>query len=397
MLSNRRELLLALSATALAGKVSAAEPEPPLLDLFEAKQNGHALYRIPGIVVTKRGTVLAYAEARVHTGSDWDDIDILLRRSTDGGRTFSEPVGFPKIPGAERNPVANERNQGKPEWRTYNNPVAIPSRDGGIHFLFCVEYMRIFHCHSKDDGRTFSAPVEITACLEPLRKTFAWRVCATGPGHGIELRNGRIVVPTWIALGTTGNGHGPSVNTTIYSDDKGKTWHCGEIAIQNTPEFPTANETVLIENADGGVTMNVRSASPRNRRVISKSPDGARNWSPAKFDETLVDPICAAGLVRIPRRKGPPLWAFSNPDSQSRADGKDQPSKDRRNLTLRLSRDEGRTWTTLRVLDPGPSAYSDLAPLNEKTLLCLYEARNAAGTAVIRLARIQIAEPGNTK
>ncbi len=91
--------------------------------------------------------------------------------------------------------------------------------------------------------------------------------------------------------------------------------------------------------------MNASAPSPRNRRAISLSPDGASNWSPTKFDETLVDPICAAGLVRIPRKRGPALWVFSNPDG-----------KQQRNLTQRFSRDEGRTWTKGPVLEPGPSA-----------------------------------------
>jgi sialidase-1 len=353
----RRELLIALFSKAFVP------------DLFQAHQGGYALYRIPGIVVTRRGTVLAYAEARRNTGSDWDDIDLLVRRG------FAPPWTLPRLAGIERNPVAIERNQGKPEWRTYNNPVMIAARAGGVHFLFCAEYMRVFYCHSGDDGRTFSQPREITAALEPLRKDFPWRVVATGPGHGIELRNGRLVVPVWIALGTEGNGHGPSVNTTIYSDDRGRSWRCGEIAIAGHPEFPSANETALIEHADGRVTMNVRTTSKHNRRTILMSPDGATRWSTPLFDEMLTDPNCAAGLVRVPGKR---LWAFTNPDALTR-----------RNLTLRVSRDEGRTWETVRVIEPGPSAYSDLAVVGGR-LLCLYEARNREGVAVLRLERIDL-------
>jgi sialidase-1 len=383
----RREFLIGLLGTGL----SAQTPESSSTDLFEAKAGGYALYRIPGVVVTRKGTVLIYAEARRHTGSDWDDIDLLLRRSTDGSRTFGPEWKVPHVEGASRNPVAIERKQGQADWRTYNNPVAIPARSGRVHFLFCVEYMRVFYAHSDDDGRTFSPAVEITSALEPLRSKYPWRVVATGPGHGIELHNGRLVVPVWIALGTQGNGHGPSVNTTIYSDDQGKTWHCGEIAVADLPEFPSPNETALIENSDGSVTMNIRTVSPRNRRAIAKSPDGATGWSPPRFDEMLPDPICAAGLVRVPRKNGAALWAFSNPNSVARADRLDLPSKDRRNLTLRLSRDEGRTWKIVRVLEPGPSAYSDLA-IRRDTLLSFYETKTPAGVAVLRPTRLPLSE-----
>jgi sialidase-1 len=376
-------LLLCLVAGAMAAQA------PATTDLFEAGSGGYHLYRIPGIVVTPRNTVIAYAEARRNTGSDWDDIDILVRRSADGGRTFGPPWMVPHVSGVERNPVALERKIGQPEWRTYSNPVGIAARDGRVHLLFCVEYMRVFYTYSDDDGRHFTAPVEITTVLETLRSRYPWRVVATGPGHGIELRNGRLLVPVWIALGTGNSGHGGSVNTTIYSDDRGRTWHAGEIAVKDQTDFPSANETAIIERADGSVVMNVRTGSPRNRRAISTSPDGISRWSPPHFDETLTDPICAAGLVRVPRKKGPALWVFSNPDSVSRADGKPLPNKDRRNLTVRFSRDEGATWTDAKVLEPGPAGYSDLAALRDGTILCYYETKTTAGVAVLRLARVR--------
>lgn len=387
---SRRGFLFGVAGAALGVQA------PATLDLFEAGKGGYFLYRIPGIVTTRRNSVLAYAEARRNTGSDWDDIDIVLRRSADAGRTFGAPWTLPRVLGIERNPVAIERKQGKPEWRTFNNPVAIGARDGRVHLLYCAEYMRVFYTHSDDDGRTFAAPVEITAALEPLRSQFAWRVVATGPGHGIELRSGRLLVPVWLALGTQGNGHGPSVNGTIYSDDGGRTWHGGEIAIAGRPEFPSANETALIECADGSVTMNFRTPSPRNRRGISNSPDGARRWSEPHFDEKLTDPICAAGLLRVPQKRGPALWVFSNPDCVTRADGRDIASKDRKNLTVRCSRDEGKTWTGARVLEPGAAGYSDLAALKDGTILCYYETVNGAGTRVLRIARLRPERPSNS-
>ncbi|HWC97752.1 MAG TPA: sialidase family protein [Candidatus Sulfopaludibacter sp.] len=381
--ATRRGFLLSL-----AGAPLCAETEERL-DLFQAKVGGYALYRIPGLVVTRRNTVITYAEARRHTGSDWDDIDILLRRSTDGGKSFDAPWMAPHVAGLERSPVALERKAGQPEWRTYNNPIAIAAHDGRVHFLFCAEYMRVFYMRSDDDGRHYTAPVEITAALEALRSRYAWRAVATGPGHGIELRRGRLLAPVWMGLGTEASGHGPSVNTTIYSDDRGRTWHAGEIAISGQSEFPSANETALIERTDGSVVMNARTGSPHNRRVIATSPDGISRWSAPHFDESLTDPICAAGLVRAGRKR---LWLFSNPDNVTRADGRPLPAKDRRNLTLRFSRDEGATWTGARVLEPGRSAYSDLAVLRDGTILCYYEARNAAGASVLRLARLRPSE-----
>ena len=352
-----------------AGAAFAAEPVLTRTTLFEGGAGGHKIYRIPGIVVTKAGTILVYCEGRRHTGGDWDTIDLMMRRSTDQGATFSEAQVVGQIAAIQRNPVANERKQGTPEDVTYNNPVAIADRDGTVHFLFCVEYMRVFYMRSTDDGRTFSTPVEITKAFDALRPGYNWRVVATGPGHGIQLSNGRLLVPSWVALGTAGNGHAPSANTTVYSNDRGKTWHVKSLAIPDSPSFPSANETVAVELADGRVMLNVRAPAKENRRIITVSRDGESGWSAPRFQDDLPDPICMAGLVRLSKNR----LLFSNPDNLTRADGRDLVSKDRKNVTVRISYDEGATWPVKKVLEPGPSGYSDLAVLPDGTALCFYE------------------------
>ena len=364
----------------------AAEPSMTRVQLWQAGVGGYKLYRIPGIVVTKAGTVLAYTEARKFTGGDWDTIDVQLRRSTDGGKTFSPPQNIAHWDGPiTRNPVAIERKQGKVDDVTYNNPVAIADRNGDVHFLFCIDYMRVFYMKSTDDGKTFSKPVEITSAFDKFKPEYAWRVVATGPGHGIQLKNGLLLVPVWLSLGQRGNGHGPSVCSTIYSDDHGKTWHAGDIAVHDTADFPSPNETDAIQLADGRVMLNVRTAG-KNLRTIVTSKDGATHWSEPKLQQDLPDPICYAGLVRFSTKKtgGKNRILFSNPDNLTRKDGKDQPGKDRRNLTIRMSYDEGATWPVKKVLEPGIAGYSDLAVLPDGTILCMYETGSSAppnGTA----------------
>jgi sialidase-1 len=362
-------LLLAVAAVA-------AEPSLTKTPLFEGGVGGYKLYRIPGIVVTKAGTILAYCEARKFTGGDWDTIDIEMRRSTDGGQTFSEPevIAHVNVP-ITRSTVAVERKQGKETDITYNNPVAIPDRSGLLHFLFCIDYMRVFYMRSTDDGKSFSTPVEITSAFDAFRPEYVWRVVATGPGHGIQLSNGRLVVPIWMALGTQGNGHGPSVNSTVYSDDHGATWHRGDIAVPNTPDFPSPNETDAVQLADGRVMLNVRTAG-KNLRTIVISKDGATHWTTPRLQEDLPDPICFASLERLSTKKsgGKNRLLFSNPDNLSRQDGKSGPSRDRKNLTVRVSYDEGTSWTVKKVIEPGIAGYSDLAVMPDGTILCLYEA-----------------------
>jgi len=359
----------------LVAAVCVAAPRFEKAVLWTHDTEGYSNYRIPGIVVTKAGTVLAYAEARKAPRTDWGESDILIRRSTDGGRTFSPPMRIGHMEEQfAKNPAAIARKQGIGQGTTYNNPVAIADRRGAVHFVFCVEYMRAFYMRSDDDGRTFSKPVEITSAFDGFRKSYPWAVLATGPGHGIELKNGRLLVPVWISLGTAGTGHSPSVAATIYSDDRGATWKAGEIAGPDTPEMPAPNETAAVQLGDGRVMLNIRAASKTQRHIVTFSKDGATQWTSPRFDDQLFEPVCFASLARLGKNR----LLFVNPDSAQR---------ERRNLTVRLSEDDGRTWKVKRAIEPGPSAYADLAVLRDGTILCLYESGMKMPYETLSLAR----------
>ncbi|MFZ4596370.1 MAG: hypothetical protein ACOYOF_19085 [Verrucomicrobiaceae bacterium] len=171
-------LLLPLSSS------RAAEPFLDKQPLFTAGEDpAFSIYHIPGIVVTAKGTVLAWCEARKRPSgvSDWDDIRILLRRSTDAGKTWSAPKSIVDVPGPKaKNPIALKMKNVDPKDVTYNNPVLIADKDGTVHMLFCLEYERAFYQCSTDDGLTWSAPTEITAAFEAFKKDYDWKVIATG-------------------------------------------------------------------------------------------------------------------------------------------------------------------------------------------------------------------------
>jgi len=362
----------------------AAEPLLEKFRVFPPGMNGVVRYRIPGIVTTTKGTVLAYSEARKNNSSDWGEIEVHLRRSTDGGKTWEAGKHIAhhgtRLEGNPRKKEGGEREQ------TVNNPVAIVDREtGSIEFLYCINYARCYAIHSTDDGFTWSAPVDITATFEPFRQHYDWKVIATGPGHGIQMKSGRLVVPIWLAYGGVGD-HKPSAAATIYSDDHGKNWKAGDLALPNEGDFGNPNETMLAELSDGRVMLISRSVSKANRKIITTSADGATGWTQPVFHEQLWEPVCMASIVAHPSKPG--TLIFSNPHTLPRdKDGKEVPAGrgKRENLCIKLSRDNGKTWPVNKVLDSGKAAYSDLAVLPDGTVICLYEADTSIDCARFNL------------
>lgn len=342
-------------------------------EVFPPGLNGVARYRIPGIVATTKGTVLAYSEARRNSSSDWGEIEIHLRRSTDGGKTWEASKHIAhhgaRLEGNPRKTEGGEKEQ------TVNNPVAIVDREtGAIEFLYCINYARCYSMRSTDDGVTWSQPVDITASFEPFRAKYDWKVIATGPGHGIQIKSGRLVVPIWLAYGKAGD-HGPSAAGSIYSDDHGKTWQAGELCLPNEGNFGNPNETMITELSDGRVMLVSRSVSKMNRKLITTSPNGATGWTQPVFHHQLWEPVCMASIVAYPSRPG--TLIYSNPHTLAHDKyGKEVPAGrgKRQNLCIKLSQNDGKSWPVNKVLDSGKAAYSDLAVLPDGTVLCLYEA-----------------------
>ncbi len=374
---------------------NAVDPEPYLnkQDLFKAGEADYLTFRIPGIVVTSKGTILAYCVGRKGQGGDWDDIDIVLRRSEDGGNSW-----------ADMQVIA--------DMGTFptDNPMAfVDYETGDIHMLFQSNYNLLYYMKSEDDGVSFSEPKDITTSVEKFKEIYPWVVMAPGPGHGIQLRNGRLVVPFWLSDGTAKEfgpeyrGHRPSIVVSVYSDDHGQTWQPGETVCENTESTPVPSETSLVELADGSVMFNMRNESPVYRRLISTSKDGATGWSEPYYADAFFEPICFGSMTRFtlegPQSKNRIL--FVNPDSRH-VPGKFGPGylpyaargRSRENLTVRMSYDEGDNWPVKKVLDPLKSGYSDLSVLPDGTILCLYENGGNQGTfaktAAVTLARFNV-------
>ncbi|MFN0169493.1 MAG: exo-alpha-sialidase [Bryobacteraceae bacterium] len=325
-------------------------------DLFKAGEAGYTRYRIPALVVSAKGTILAFTEARKGKGHDTDEIDIALRRSFDHGKTWD--------------PMRVILDDGT---RTMNQPTPVLDRDTGTIWLpFCKDNRQVFVTKSTDDGETWSTPVEITKDV----KDPSWKYLGAGPGHGIQLKSGRLLIPAW---GDTSPGPAtwPQANWgkvqfsyAFYSDDHGKTWKRGK-SLDND----LSDECEVVETTDGKVYMNARSRQDKKARMFARSDDGGVTWSKLEVDPNLPEPSCQAGLARYSTGKDRIL--LTHPSNTT----------SRTHLTARLSYDEGRTWPVAKVIQEGKAAYSDLAVAHDKTILSLYE---SGGSASLRLARFDL-------
>lgn len=376
--SSRPALVFCLFAVFLIGcRASRTTAVSAVVDSVVVFDPGskYATNRIPALAISNQGTLLAFCEGRLSGSGDWAAIDILMRRSIDKGKTWEDVRTF-----VEHDPARPPTS----------NPTPIVDKNGTIHFLFQRNYERAYYIHSTDEGKTWSEPTDITYVFEKFRDKYNWKVLAPGPGHAIQLRTGRLLVPVWLCepkKGAPGGDHRPSCIATIYSDDAGKTWQAGDIitnhgdiAANSTIEIVNPSENVAIELADGRVMLNMRTESLNNRRLISYSPDGATNWTKPAFDDELYDPVCMASLIRISgngdnNRK---RILFVNPDSHTNPKVLNKVNfRTRENLTARLSYDEGESWTVNKVLWPGIAGYSDLAVDKDGMIYCLFERREA--------------------
>ena len=369
----RRFLLVVLCAILGLSTVGRAQnampPAPRYTEVYTSGEKGYNTFRIPSVIATSRGTLLAFAEARREGAGDAGDIDLVLKRSEDGGISWS-PLQVVGDNGAN----------------TFGNPCPIVDRTTGTIWLLTTQNRgtdrekdiiagtsqagrSVAVLHSTDDGVTWSAPADITASV----KQADWTWYATGPGVGIQTRTGRLVIPANHAVSGTASHH----SHVVFSDNGGRSWQIGGSADAGT------NESQVVELADGRLMLNMRNHPPKteNFRMVATSDDGGRTWSQAKADRVLIEPPAQASLLRLTTAAadGRHRLLFSNPASVRRE-----------RMTVRLSEDEGTTWRSSRIVHEGPAAYSSLVVLPDRPIGLLFERGDRSPYEMVTFVRLTL-------
>lgn len=320
----------------------------PQTDVFVAGSDGVHTYRIPALVVAPGGSLLAFCEARKVAMRDASPTDLVLKRSADSGRTWGAMQIV--VPGLGDEAIMNP----------------CPVVDGDSVLLFCMNAHKTEagrHRHllvrSADDGATWSAPEDITEAVG--NDTFI-----SGPGVGIRMRSGRLVIPGYTNVYAPDRTRIASFSGVVFSDDRGRSWRVGQPV-----DYPMSNESQVVELDDGVLMLNWRvqkkgEGHPGFRgKVISL--DGGESWSAPTLDRGLPEWPCQAGLARVrpDGGSGRSRLIFSNPEPN--------PGKGRSRMTVRASEDDGRTWPIVRLICEGPAAYSTPAVLPDGRFGLLYE------------------------
>ncbi len=317
--------------------------------LFDSGRDGYGRYRIPALVVTPTGSLLAICEGRKDGGGLTGNIDIVLRRSRDGGKSWS-PLEVVADDGKNTlgNPCAVVDHSTKTVWLAFTRSLGNDT-EPQIVAGTSREQTQVWITKTQNDGKEWTKPVNISSTARQPN----WTWYGTGPGVGVQLKNGRLVIPSYHAEEKTGvyRSH------MVYSDDHGKTWKHGAAVGEQ------CGECHVIERQNGELVLNARTNQGRERRTTAVSRDGGISWSKSAFDESLYDPHCQACVIRLPSGANQtPRWLFTHPAGPGRRD-----------LTVRQSLDEGQSWPLSKRLRKGDSQYSCLAKLPSGSIGCLYD------------------------
>ena len=354
-----------LASFALLSAASAfAAPSLTQTDVFVSGQNGYHTYRIPALETAPDGSLIVFAEARKYTSEDpgfgKQDIDLVYKRSTDNGATWS-PMVVLEDPGEE--------------WSAAN-PATIVDRSNGKMWVFYIrgrpkrssetsrpgtDDMINLARWSADNGKTWSEPIDMTTVARDMKDP-NWRVSVPGPGGAIQTSKGRLLIAMWKY---------PFTNVSVYSDDHGATWHRSPFV----PGTQGGDEAQVVELNNGRILIDMRQEK-ETHRWLSESTDGGATWGNPRHGITVTPVACAIErFTPTGAKQSKLLWT-----------GPKGPK--RKQLIIRTSTDDGQTFPQERTISNDLAAYSELAILKDNTVGIIWERGHEKNYELITFTRV---------
>jgi sialidase-1 len=346
-----------LRAAASASASSALVPLHESSVVWERDTHGYTIFKVPTLVTDReRKILLAISEGRVDSMADDAVIHLVLRRSFDAGKSWSDMSVIHK--------------SGK---QTVGNPTPVVDRETGIIWLFfCVDNKEVWLTSTADAGLTWAPPTNLTSTLKRPEQT---KFYATGPGHGIQLerapKRGRLLITAYASQSAVPPNTSGSKSFAIYSDDHGKTWQAGQVTQESVAGGPDGNECMAAELSDGRLYLTIRNNLTQGGRGYSTSDAAGTTWSPVRIEAGLPEPVCEASLIahRVGDARATHFYTAPSVSAKGRKD-----KSARRDVSIWRSTDDCVTWKKEALLWSGPSAYSDMAVLADGTLCVILEA-----------------------
>jgi sialidase-1 len=342
------------------------------IPVFVSGTEGYKSFRIPAIIKAPNDDLLAFCEGRVNGSGDFGNIKIVLKRSSNNGKTWTPlqiVASNDSLQAGNPAPVADLTDPRFPQGRIFlfyntGNGHEGELRKGKGH-------RDVLFKTSTDNGKTWSDPVDITTQVNRINQPQVnpawnfkedWRTYANTPGHALQFEHGKYKGRIYVAANHSSGDAKSELRDYqahgYYTDDHSATFHLSE-----TVPFEGSNESTAAQLTNNSLIMNSRNQTGKYR-VVSMSKNGGETWDTTYVDHHLPDPICEGSLLNIGIKHRKSVLAFCNNDDTSSRDS----------LTLRISFDEGKSWKKKFLIEPKNTGYSDIVKISKKKIGVLYEA-----------------------
>lgn len=353
--------------------------------VFVSGKEGYASFRIPSIIQLPNKKIIAFAEGRVNGAGDFGHVNIVMKTSVDGGKSWSaleKIVSFGILQAGNAAPVVDLLDPQYPQGKIFLFYNTGNVNEGQLRQGKGIR--EVWYISSVDNGDSWTTPVNITSQVHFPNGTIDgrvyqnkedWRTYANTPGHATQCLEGkykgRIFIAANHSVGAPKSNFKDYFSHGYFTDDHGKSFR-----ISNTLDLEGSNEATAAFISNDRLILNARNQQGNTKtRITAYSYDGGEHFEKAFYENQLPDPICEGAILNVGKRKGQTILAFVNASD----------TLYRNNLCLHISKDDGMRWSKKIVIESTSevskmkndfTAYADIVKVGRRKIGVLYERDN---------------------